>query len=249
MQHVTLEFRIQLLTLGDNVDLVLVEQLTYLSKQHRDLLTTEESYYRQRSRIIWIREGDQNTHVFLSKFSVIKSRNGRSSIKVLMNDNGDRLESQEELEKGVEQRDLMKPLGRGEIKEAMFSQYSDKALGLDDSVRNCGGGCDTGSCITRILVNSLVKFLPSCIAPNQSVFIQVRSISENILLAQELGCITKFRFSISINGSLEGYFKGAKGIRQGDALCPYIFVMAMDVLSRLLDKATTSQIFHYRPRA
>ncbi|XP_039037564.1 uncharacterized protein LOC120174909 [Hibiscus syriacus] len=49
--------------------------------------------------------------------------------------------------------------------------------------------------------------------------------------------ITGPSYSIVLNGSLVGYFKGAQGVRQGDPLSPYIFVLAMNVLSRLLNLA------------
>lgn len=56
-------------------------------------------------------------------------------------------------------------------------------------------------------------------------------------------------FSIKINGSLEGYFKGASGLRQGDPLSPYIFMIAMEVFSACIRKSTDSADFKYHWRA
>ncbi|KAE8679033.1 RNA-binding family protein isoform 2 [Hibiscus syriacus] len=60
-------------------------------------------------------------------------------------------------------------------------------------------------------------------------------------------CYTTASYSVSINGSLSGYFKGAKDLRQGDPLSPFLFVLSMNILSLLLNMAALKGIFSYQP--
>ena len=50
-------------------------------------------------------------------------------------------------------------------------------------------------------------------------------------------CISSLRFSILVNGNPCGFFQSSWGIRQGDPLSPMLFVIIMEALSRLIDKA------------
>ena len=44
------------------------------------------------------------------------------------------------------------------------------------------------------------------------------------------------------------FFKGARGVRQRDPLSPYLFVLAMNVLSKMLDAAVRSGVFNFHPK-
>ena len=49
-------------------------------------------------------------------------------------------------------------------------------------------------------------------------------------------CVTFVRFSVLVNGSPEGFFGSSRGLTQGDPLSPLLFLLIMEVLSRLLKK-------------
>lgn len=62
-------------------------------------------------------------------------------------------------------------------------------------------------------------------------------------------CITSSMSSVKINGAIEGYFQSKSGLRQGDPLSPYLFIIGMEVITRFLQRdLSLDSEFHYHWR-
>ncbi|VVA40654.1 PREDICTED: reverse mRNAase, partial [Prunus dulcis] len=112
--------------------------------------------------------------------------------------------------------------------------------------------------VSKIIVGRLRPLMCKLVSPNQVSFVPGRQISDNIFIAQEVlhrfyrargktGYIAwkidlskaydKLRWSfieVIMNGELTESFKPQRGVRQGDPLSPYLFVLCMEKLSHII---------------
>lgn len=54
-------------------------------------------------------------------------------------------------------------------------------------------------------------------------------------------CVTTVSYSVLINGSPKGFIQPWRGIRQGDPMSPYLFILCAEVLSHMMTKAATQR--------
>ncbi|XP_052173286.1 uncharacterized protein LOC127788729 [Diospyros lotus] len=142
--------------------------------------------------------------------------------------------------------DLLKDVSSEEIRSTLFSMGDDKAPGPDGfTVKFFRHAWDI---VGADFIAAVSIFFIQLVDVSQTAFVPGRSIGDNILMAQELlhryhipkgpdrcalkikACVTTARFSVKVNGRLHGFFPGGRGLRQGDPLSPYLFVLVMQVL-------------------
>ncbi|XP_022847501.1 uncharacterized protein LOC111370020 [Olea europaea var. sylvestris] len=61
-------------------------------------------------------------------------------------------------------------------------------------------------------------------------------------------CVTTPTYFIALNGSMHGFFKGGKGLRQGDPLSSFLFMFCLEYFSRMIKDAKNYSEFSYYPK-
>ncbi|RVW86012.1 hypothetical protein CK203_041518 [Vitis vinifera] len=200
-------------------------------KEYEKWVLMEEIFWRQKSREVWLKEGDEHE----IQGGVV------SAFQHLLSDPSDWCPS---LDGWLFLSSLAVQLGICEGGGA-------KDLRDFRSISLVGG---LYKLLTKVLANRLKKVVGKVVSSSQNAFVERRQILEALLLANEVlqkmgfgkkrvgwvkWCISIETYSVLVNGTSTGFFNNLKGLRQGDLLLPYIFVIGMEALSYLIKKAVS----------
>nr|GEZ15733.1 RNA-directed DNA polymerase, eukaryota [Tanacetum cinerariifolium] len=103
--------------------------------------------------------------------------------------------------------------------------------------------------IAKIMANRLVDVLGSLVHEVQSAFIADRQILDGPMIVNEWcywiqSCLKSSRRSIIINGSPTDEFQFFRGLKQGDPLSPFLFILIMESLHLSFEKVVEAGLFN-----
>lgn len=59
-----------------------------------------------------------------------------------------------------------------------------------------------------------------------------------------MNCVTSVEYSFVMNGRVKGHISPSRGLKQGDPLSPYLFILVPDAFSRMLLTAVSEKRIH-----
>nr|GEW12240.1 hypothetical protein [Tanacetum cinerariifolium] len=151
----------------------------------------------------------------------------------------------------AEANDMIKDVSDKDIKDALFDINSTKAAGPDGHIQD-----------TILITQELLKGYNRKKGPKRcamKIDIQKAYDTINWDFLKEVLLMVGFHetmvnsimtyiifasFSICINGEISGFFKGGRGLRQGDLISPYLFTLVMEVFNMIMIKNIRDDAMH-----
>ncbi|RVW43900.1 putative mitochondrial protein [Vitis vinifera] len=139
---------------------------------------------------------------------------------------------------------LERPFTEDEIRGALMEMNGDKAPSPDGFtlaflaklLGKCGAE-DLGDFRPISLLGGLYKLLAKVLANRLKIVVMQKMGFGSKWVGWMWSCLSSAKFLVMVNGVPAGFFPSSKGLRQGDPLSPYLFVMGMEVLDVLIRRA------------
>ncbi|XP_024200200.1 uncharacterized protein LOC112203464 [Rosa chinensis] len=196
------------------------ENKELMSKLQR-ILSQEESFWKKRSKVTWLKEGDRNTSFFHRKAA---NRKRKNFIHGLYDENGNWCDDDAGLERVI-----------STYFRKMFTASNIDVEAVNDTL------AAIQPCVTQREGNEgfMALKLDLSKAYDRMEWSFLRKVLDRFGFAHSwidlvMQCINTVRYSFLVRGKPRGLVIPSRGLRQGDLLSPYLFLIGAEGFSALL---------------
>ncbi|RVW74737.1 hypothetical protein CK203_047892 [Vitis vinifera] len=215
-----------------------------------ELILREEIHWRQKAKVKWVKDGDYNSKFF---HKVANDRRNRNFIKFLENERGLVLDNFESISEEIFlyfKKLYSSPPGESWRVEGIdCSPILERVLLVlqdcwnvikEDLVRLFAEFHNSGI-INQSTNASFIVLLPKKSQTKKisdfrpiSLITCLYKVIAKVLSRRLRGVLHKTIHSTQVNGNAKGWVKASRGLRQGDPLSSFLFIIVADVLSRMM---------------
>ncbi|KAH9649947.1 transcriptional corepressor LEUNIG-like protein [Citrus sinensis] len=226
-----------------------------------DFLRDEEKYWRQRSKALWLKEGDRNTKYFHAKAS---GRRKRILIVGLLDNNNQWIEDITAIENEFSDyfRNLftssnpsaqsvelalqyIEPKVTAEMNMELDKMFSPEEIQVPDGLsagffQRCRKQGKEGLVAVKLDISKAYDRIEWCFV--EGIMRKLGFSTRWVSLTMK--CIMSPTFAFLLNGEVRGLVMLQRGLRQGCPLSPYLFILCAESLSSLLVHAENHKFIH-----
>ncbi|XP_062106667.1 uncharacterized protein LOC133818004 [Humulus lupulus] len=204
-----------------------------------------ESFLRQKSKLDWLRFGDDNTAYF---HACLKQRRASNCITSVVNESGQSIENFDVVVDHFVNhfKKIMgsKSMASSTIQKSCFELGHQLTLDQQDIIKGYKRKNISPKCVLKIDLSKAYDMLDWNFL--EDILNEFRFLAKFIKWV--MACLKDPTYLLLMNGKVQGEFRGRKGLRQGDLISPLLFVLAMEYCTRLFQQASMNKGYRFHPK-
>ncbi|KAH9779368.1 reverse transcriptase domain-containing protein [Citrus sinensis] len=215
-----------------------VDSFVKARKRYNKLLHSHETFWKQMAKSSWLKECDMNSSYFHAMASARKKKNMMGKLRNVQGQWCTTPEDINEIIVGIsaeQNTSLLEPFNPADVRAAIFSMHPDKSPGPDECVHSRERAAALKIDMAKAYDRIEWPFLSA---------IMLKMGFDHDFIKLIMLCVSTVSYKFSRDGMDIGPIIPSRGLRQGDPLSPYLFIICAEGLSSLIHHHEKAGMLH-----